>query len=156
MTYELTEGGVTRLTDGASIPNAEGNRDWREFQEWLAEGNEARPVKPSDSYDWDEFGIEWVLNDTRQAVVDREEFKVSRADIISSAVVTTSFGNTFDADEPSQQRMGRAILVAGETAQTETPWVLADNTVIQVTRPELVEALALSLQAQSDAWFPTP
>jgi len=35
--YKLAESGVVRKSDGASIPNAEGNRDWVEYQEWLAE-----------------------------------------------------------------------------------------------------------------------
>jgi hypothetical protein len=29
-------GGVQRLADGAFIPDAPGNRDWNEYQEWLA------------------------------------------------------------------------------------------------------------------------
>jgi len=85
---------------------------------------------------------------------ERETFKANRADTISRAVITTSYGNIFDADEPSQQRMARAILISNETGQTETRWILANNSVITVTKPEMVEALALSLQAQSEAWIP--
>jgi len=36
--YTLNEFGVTR-SDGASIPEDDGNRDWRAYQEWLADGN---------------------------------------------------------------------------------------------------------------------
>jgi hypothetical protein len=38
--YKLlrTGDGVQRLSDGAFIPNAPGNRDWTEYQEWLARG----------------------------------------------------------------------------------------------------------------------
>lgn len=44
--YKLSENGVTLTReDGSvlSIPNAEGNRHWREYQEWLAEGNTPEP-----------------------------------------------------------------------------------------------------------------
>ena len=42
--YTLSEFGVTRTSDRASIPESDDNRDWREYQEWLAEGNVADPI----------------------------------------------------------------------------------------------------------------
>lgn len=45
--YKLkSDGGVMRLNDGASIPNDPKNRDWRKYQEWLAEGNLPDPADP--------------------------------------------------------------------------------------------------------------
>ncbi len=41
--YKLAEGGVIRLKDMAFIPDDPGNKDWREFQEWLSEGNQPEP-----------------------------------------------------------------------------------------------------------------
>lgn len=41
-TYKLMENGVLR-SDGACIPNSMGNRDWRRYQEWLADGNTPEP-----------------------------------------------------------------------------------------------------------------
>ena len=43
-TYTLAEFGVTRASDRASIPDAEDNRDWRAYQEWLSEGNVPDPI----------------------------------------------------------------------------------------------------------------
>lgn len=37
--YKLTETGVKRLSDNVDIPNNSLNRDWRKYQQWLAEGN---------------------------------------------------------------------------------------------------------------------
>ena len=42
--YTLSESGVIRAGDNASIPESDDNRDWREYQEWLAEGNVADPI----------------------------------------------------------------------------------------------------------------
>ena len=37
--YTLSESGAIRTGDGAGIPDDDRNRDWRAYQEWLAEGN---------------------------------------------------------------------------------------------------------------------
>lgn len=42
--YQLTEHGVIRRSDNAYIPDAEGNRDWQEYQEWVAAGNTPEPI----------------------------------------------------------------------------------------------------------------
>ena len=34
---------VKRISDGAHIPFADGNRDYEEYKQWLAEGNEPEP-----------------------------------------------------------------------------------------------------------------
>lgn len=41
-TYKLTENGVIR-SDGASIPNDEGNKEWQKYLEW-AKTNTADPI----------------------------------------------------------------------------------------------------------------
>ena len=42
--YQLSESGVIRLSDQALIPDCENNKDWQEYQQWLAEGNEPLPM----------------------------------------------------------------------------------------------------------------
>jgi hypothetical protein len=45
MTYQLTQGtSIIRLTDGATVPNDPGNRDYREYLDWLEAGNTPEPA----------------------------------------------------------------------------------------------------------------
>jgi len=47
MTYQLTSGdSIVRLTDNAFIPADPGNRDYREYLEWLDAGNTPEPAPP--------------------------------------------------------------------------------------------------------------
>lgn len=80
-----------------------------------------------------------------------EQMKQARAKQVAAIKVTTSAGNTFDGDEVSQGRMARAI-TAMVDADT-TAWVLADSTVIEVSREELREALRLAGEAQTEIWI---
>ena len=42
--YKLIgQNSVKRLVDGAYIPFADGNRDYEEYKQWIAEGNEPKP-----------------------------------------------------------------------------------------------------------------
>jgi hypothetical protein len=82
----------------------------------------------------------------------RDMAKQERAAAVSEIKVTTAAGNTFDGDETSQDRMTRAIVALQATGALTVTWVLADNTVIQASVDELVEALALSGAAQAAVW----
>jgi hypothetical protein len=41
--YKLNQNSVTRLADGASIPLADGNRDYQEYKQWLLDGGVPEP-----------------------------------------------------------------------------------------------------------------
>ena len=45
MTYQLTTStSIKRLSDGAFIPNDPGNRDYRDYLEWVEVGNTPEPA----------------------------------------------------------------------------------------------------------------
>ena len=47
MTYQLTDGdSIIRLSDNAFIPADPGNRDYREYLDWLSAGNTPEPAPP--------------------------------------------------------------------------------------------------------------
>jgi len=110
-------------------------------------------------------GSAWLLEDLLSAAPEpaapdlpptpaqlRESAKAARSAAVAAIVVTTAAGNAFDGDETSQGRMARAVMAMQATSTAATPWVLADNAVVQVSSVELLEALALAGAAQSALW----
>ncbi len=91
-------------------------------------------------------------NQAAAAQAAREQAKANRQAVVDAIKVTTQAGNTFDGDETSQTRMTRAVLAMQATGTPSLTWVLADNTVIQATVPELTEALALAGTEQARLW----
>jgi len=67
MDYILSESGVIRTSDNASIPNDERNRDWRAYQEWVDAGNTAIPYVP------EPVTIEQVEAERQQAFVTESD-----------------------------------------------------------------------------------
>lgn len=120
---------VIRLADGAHIPFADGNRDYEEYKLWLAGGNAPLPAD---------------LPDPMVAA------KAEREAAVAAIKVTTASGRTFDGDEASQSRMARALGAMDDT--DTTAWVLADNSVAQVGRMELREALRLAGAEMTRLW----
>lgn len=45
--YQITETGILRLNDNLHIPDCANNRNWQEYQQWLAEGNTPEPMLPT-------------------------------------------------------------------------------------------------------------
>lgn len=76
--------------------------------------------------------------------------KSERADYVSKIVVEVD-GMMFDGDETSQDRMARSVVALNDDTET-VQWVLADNTIAQVTRVQLKQALRLAGEAQTAIW----
>jgi hypothetical protein len=64
---------VLRLTDGAFVPFAPGNRDYAEYKKWLGEGNTPLPPDPLPDVNPDDYvdmrRLVRYLKRTRQALV---------------------------------------------------------------------------------------
>jgi len=84
-----------------------------------------------------------------------DQAKAERASAVSKIVVEVD-GMLFDGDEQAQTRMGRTVAGAvalGVDIETEKrTWVLADNTVAEVTIKQLAQALEKAGNAQTELW----
>lgn len=92
--------------------------------------------------------------DEELAAEELAQAKAERATAVSKITVTVD-GMTFDGDEVSQERMARTITAAvatGEDMSATTTWVLADNTVAQVSMQQLAQALRAAGEAQTEFW----
>lgn len=90
-----------------------------------------------------------------RAALKLAEAKAERAEAVSKITVEVD-GKIFDGDETAQTRMGRTIAAAVAlgvdlTVEKRT-WVLADNSVAEVTIAQLAEALRLAGDAQTELW----
>ena len=88
----------------------------------------------------------------QQALMEKK--KALRAEAVSKITVEVD-GMEFDGDETAQNRMARAITMFNANnlpADTVTPWVLADNTVAEVTVAQLSQALLLAGKEQTALW----
>ena len=108
---------------------------------------------------------EWLKDNTPLPFMTEEElaqkaiddaraaFKSSRSTAVESIKVTVG-DKVFDGDEVSQGRMARSIVAMNDTETIL--WVLADNTPTTCTKAELIEALRLAGQAQTEVWVYDP
>lgn len=86
-----------------------------------------------------------------QAADEMSEAKAKRAAAVAAIKVTVD-GMEFDGDEESQSRMARAITAAEAAKHDTTVWVLANNVPTTVTKAQLSQALALSMQEMAKLW----
>lgn len=102
------------------------------------------------------YWVEKIPDPTPEEIAEREleEAKAARADAVANIRVWVD-GMEFDGDETSQERLSRTITAAtatGANMTDYTTWVLADNTVAQVTIEQLATALRKAGEKQTELW----
>lgn len=75
--------------------------------------------------------------------------KAERAAEVEALTVEVE-GMVFDADETSQARM--SVAASSMTDDELNVWVLHDNSIVQVTKVQLMQACRLARIAQSAVW----
>ena len=136
MTYQIGQS-----FDGGYTPEVAG---------WCAENN-AYIEKNGNTYT-----IVAVPEPTAEELAEQElqQKKAERAEAVSKITVEVD-GMEFDGDEKAQERMSRTVAIATANSMpmtTETTWVLADNTIAQVTLQQLAKACLLAGQKQTELW----
>lgn len=143
------------LTNDAALPEGYvyvGVVPFPEHDPAISKPVPAAPVQNPDgrwviSYDIVPLTEEELVQRQQELVVTRKD---ARQQEVDSIVVTTQSGRMFDGNEDAQNRMSRAVTAMEDT--DVIPWVLADNTVTEVTRAELKEALKLAGAAMAEIW----
>ncbi len=77
--YKLNQHGVTRMSDNAGIPLADGNSDYEQYKLWLAEGNTPEPADLPTQAE-----IIKALTDKVQTHMDKEAQKLGYDNLISA------------------------------------------------------------------------
>lgn len=98
-----------------------------------------------------EYYIRQIAPPTEEEIAAEKlaKAKAERAEYVAKLVVTVD-DLQFDGDEISQDRMARSIVALNDDETVQ--WVLADNTIAQVTKEQLRQALRLAGKAQTAIW----
>lgn len=99
--YKLQGKSVLRLSDNASIPMANGNRDYEEYKEWLANGGVPEP--------------EDVVN----TIKGDAQFALDKTDLV--AIRCVKAGVAFPAEWKSYVSALRAIVSGADTTSVSLP-----------------------------------
>lgn len=125
-------------------------------QEGLAFGPEPKTYDDKVTF-WANLGVTYTEEPDPEPTEEEkeaqklEEAKILRAQQVAAIKVEVD-GMTFDGDETSQSRMARALEVASITGMGSTVWVLADNTVAEVTVAQMQQALSKAMLEMGELW----
>lgn len=98
-----------------------------------------------------------VEGDTNEEIAAREVelFKASRQSQLDAAIVTTSTGKNFDANEKSITRLHNAVTYIKEHDVESIPWSTADvdsGVMVECTAVEIIEAHRLAVENMTAIW----
>lgn len=89
----------------------------------------------------------------REAEEERRKLRDVRDKKLLNLVVTIKSGKEFDADEISQARMLMALRAAEISKEKTIKWKLANNSIVEISKTELREAIALAVAKTSELFI---
>lgn len=95
------------------------------------------------------YDIDTIAEATEAQAKLYSEWKVNRQTLVDGIVVTYN-GAEYQGDEKSQDRMSRAINGLLDTDTIE--WVAKDNSIVVLTKDDLVQILRLAGAEQATIW----
>lgn len=113
----LNHRGIRRLSDGATIPDDEGNRDYRDYLAWLAKGNQPAPVEVTPFATLAKAYLDEV-RETRERVLNRLAGIAAAA--LAAGDTTTSQAFVKHRQELLDITKAPAVLAATNMAELKT------------------------------------
>lgn len=119
---------------------------YEELANWCNESQKAYIEDKGDYYE-----VVAIPEPTAEEIAERAlvQAKQARAEAVEALTVEVD-GMVFDGDETSQARM--SVAASSMTDDEMNVWVLHDNSIVQVTKPQLLLACRLARIAQSAIW----
>ena len=114
--YQLTQGDtILRLSDNAFIPQAKGNRDYREYLEWLEAGNtpEPAPAPPAPGPDYIAFWDALTTSTIYTAIREQSFVSLPMNTLATEFIALIGDAKAGRANEVAIQASMAAILATG-------------------------------------------
>ena len=122
MTYQLTSGDtILRLSDNAFIPQAPGNRDYREYLEWLEAGNtpEPAPAPPAPGPDYLAFWDALMVSTVYASIREQSFVSLPMNTLATEFIALISDAKAGRPSEPAIQASINAILATGTFTEAQ-------------------------------------
>ena len=116
MTYQLTTSDtILRLTDNAYIPTDPGNRDYREYLEWVEAGNEPEPAPapPAPGPDYLAFWDALMMSSVYGAIREQSFVSLPMNTLATEFIALIGDAKAGRANEDAIQESVDAILTTG-------------------------------------------
>ena len=116
MTYQLTTSDtILRLTDNAYIPTDPGNRDYREYLEWVEAGNEPEPAPapPAPGPDYLAFWDALMMSSVYGAIREQSFVSLPMNTLATEFIALIGDAKAGLANEDAIQEPVDAILTTG-------------------------------------------
>jgi len=114
--YQLTTtNSVTRLSDGACIPQAPGNSDYRAYLDWVEEGNTPLPAPepPPPGPDYLAFWDALMVSTVYASIREQSMTSLPMNTLATEFIALISNAQAGRANQPAIQQSINAILAAG-------------------------------------------
>ena len=114
--YQLTSGDtILRLSDNAFIPAAPGNRDYREYLEWLEEGNTplSAPEPPAPGPDYLAFWDALMVSTVYASIREQSFVSLPMNTLATEFIALIGDAKAGRANEAAIQQSMGAILATG-------------------------------------------
>ena len=120
--YQLTSGDtIVRLSDNAFIPNDPGNRDYREYLQWIEEGNTPlpAPAPPAPGPDYLAFWDALMVSTVYASIREQSFVSLPMNTLATEFIALIGDAKAGRANEAAIQQSMAAILTTGTFTEAQ-------------------------------------